>query len=271
MNLHDLMDAAGKPKRPAMTVFERDAECTKHGAIVERGISLFGGEDRVIWHGCGKCNAELRDRDEATERAAEEKRRQARIEQRIQAAGIPSAFRDRTLDNFETATPEQEHALNVAREFVANFYRDHLPNGTVLVFGGNPGTGKSHLALAILQQVMKRHTGMYLDAMSLIRRVRATWRRDSPDTEDDVITTLGEQLDLLAIDEIGVQRGTEDEQAIMFDVLNRRYRENRPTILLTNLDGPTLKEFMGPRIMDRLRERADFVPFKWESYRKQPR
>jgi len=268
MNLHDLIDAADKPKRPAMTVFERPMKCDTHGSITERGISLFGGADRVIWHGCGKCNAELREREEAAERAADEKRRQARIEQRIQAAGIPNGFRDRTLDNYEATTPEQKHALTVAREFAANFYRDHLPHGTVLVFGGNPGTGKSHLALAILQQVMKRHTGMYLDAMSLIRRVRATWRRDSPETEDDVITTLGEQLDLLAIDEIGVQRGTDDEQAIMFDVLNRRYRENRPTIILTNLDGHSLKDFLGPRIMDRLHQRAEFVPFKWESYRR---
>ena len=268
MNIHDLIDGKDNSKRPAMTVFERAAECGTHGQITERGISLFGGEDRVIWHGCGKCNAELREREEEAERAAEEKRRQARIEQRIQAAGIPTAFRDRTLDNFEATTPEQKHALAVAREFAENFYRDHLPHGTVLVFGGNPGTGKSHLALAILQQVMKRHTGMYLDAMSLIRRVRATWRRDSPETEDDVIWTLGEQLDLLAIDEIGVQRGTEDEQAILFDVLNRRYRENRPTILMTNADGQAFKEFLGPRIMDRLNERADYVPFKWESYRR---
>ena len=149
----DIIDSAEKTHRQAMTMFERASKCDTHGAITEHGISLFGGNDRVIWHGCGKCNAELREREEAEERAVEEKRRQARIEQRIQAAGIPSAFRDRTLDNFEATTAEQQHALTVAREFAVNFYADHLPNGTVLVFGGNPGTGKSHLALAILQQV----------------------------------------------------------------------------------------------------------------------
>jgi DNA replication protein DnaC len=268
MNMRDPIEEPSSARRPAMAMFERPMECETHGPITERGISLFGGADRVIWHGCGKCNAELREREEEAERAAEEKRRQARIEQRIQSAGIPQAFRDRTFDNYEAESSEQRYALMVAREFANHFYRDHLPNGTMLVFGGNPGTGKSHLALAILQHVMKRHTGMYIDAMSLIRRVRATWRRDSTETEEDVIATLGEQIDLLAIDEIGVQRGTEDEQAIMFDVLNRRYRENRPTILLTNLDGHTLKEFMGQRIMDRLHERAEFVPFKWESYRR---
>lgn len=258
-------------KRPMMTVFERPAACKKHGEHTERGIALFGGADRVIWHGCSKCNAELRDREEAEQKASEERQRQERIERRIQASGIPNAFRDRTLANYVAETQEQRHALGVAREFAEHFTRNHLPGGSMLVFGGNPGTGKSHLALAILQHVMRRHTAMYLDAMSLIRRVRATWRRDSTDTEEDVLVTLGETIDLLAIDEIGVQRGTEDEQAIIFEVLNRRYRENRPTILLTNLDGPGLKEFLGPRVMDRIFERADIVPFKWESYRRKPK
>ena len=64
-----------------------------------------------------------------------------------------------------------------------------------------------------------------------------------------------------------MQRGTEDEQVILFDVLNRRYRENKPTILLTNLGGKGLTEFLGPRIIDRLKEKAVFVPFRWDSYR----
>jgi DNA replication protein DnaC len=114
---------------------------------------------------------------------------------------------------------------------------------------------------------MLRGTAMYLRAGDMIRRVRGTWRKDSDQSEEEVLNLLGADLDLLIIDEVGVQRGTEDEQMTLFDVLDRRYSELRPTILLTNLGGRAFADFLGPRIMDRLRERAVFVPFRWDSYR----
>ncbi|CAH0532181.1 DnaC-like protein [Ralstonia phage UAM5] len=247
--------------------FERAAACARHGAYTERGGSFTGREDRVMWFGCPDCAREAREREHADSKAREERERQERLERRLRLSGIPMGFRDRTFDSFVATQPEQEHAVAVAREFADNFWAKHAPAGTFLVFGGNPGTGKSHLAIAAAQQVMQRGTAMYLDAMDLIRRVRATWRKDAEQTEEDVLRMLGGTLDLLVIDEIGVQRGTEDEQMILFDVLNRRYRDLRPTILLTNLGGKALGEFLGPRIMDRLMERSIMVAFKWESHR----
>ena len=114
---------------------------------------------------------------------------------------------------------------------------------------------------------MMRGTAMYMDAVDLIRRVRGTWRRDSSKSEEEMFNLLG-SIDLLIIDEVGVQRGTDDEQNVIFDVINRRYRDNRPTILLTNLDGKSLVEFLGPRVMSRLTERAQFLSFQWGDWRR---
>lgn len=253
-------------KKISMDTHEREASCDTHGAYTERGGQLMAGS-RIIWFGCPTCNKAARDAEEAEARQKEETARQARIEARAQAAGIPQAFRDRTFDNFAAETPEQRYALEVARGFADDFWSKHDKAGTFMVFAGEPGTGKSHLALACAPAVMRRGTAMYVRASDIIRRVRATWRRDSDQTEEDVLHLYGEELDLLIIDEVGVQRGTEDEQMIMFDVLDRRYAQLRPTIMLTNLAGAAFKEFIGPRIMDRLKERAVFVPFKWPSHR----
>src|SRR5260364_148967 len=56
-------------------------------------------------------------------------------------------------------------------------------------------------------------------------------------------------------------------RSFLFDVLNRRYRDMRPTILLTNLGKAGMKAFLGARSFDRLREGGIWVPFDWESYR----
>jgi DNA replication protein DnaC len=53
----------------------------------------------------------------------------------------------------------------------------------------------------------------------------------------------------------------------MFDVINRRYRDLHPTILLSNLDRDGLRAYLGERSFDRLREGGIVVPFDWESYR----
>ena len=72
---------------------------------------------------------------------------------------------------------------------------------------------------------------------------------------------------LLVIDEIGMQYGTESEQNHLFDVLDRRYRDMMPTILLTNQNKDGFRQYVGDRIYDRMTECARWVPFAWDSYR----
>ena len=56
---------------------------------------------------------------------------------------------------------------------------------------------------------------------------------------------------------------------MLFDILNERYGAQRPTILIGNLTGQELTEYLGERVMDRLLERGGvLVPFTWGTYRR---
>ncbi|MFY4709932.1 ATP-binding protein [Burkholderia glumae] len=251
--------------RSKITQLTRPSVCDEHGTFEEKGMTLPFGERRTIWAGCPSCEQARADAA-AMERAANDERdRQARIEQRLDRAGIPVRFRDRTFENFVADTEPKRAALRVAREF-ADAFPEHLKNGTTIVFSGKPGTGKSHLAIAAAMVVMQRHTAMYINALDMIRMVRATWRRDSEVSESTVLADLS-SVALLVIDEVGMQYGTEGEQVILFDVINRRYRDLMPTILLTNLGVKGMKEFLGERSFDRTREGGIWVAFDWDSYR----
>ena len=246
----------------------RTSLCALHGEHQEMGGSISGRQDGLRWFGCSACNKAERAIEEAQAAQLLEAARQVRIEAKLNTAGIPLAFRGRTFDNFIVESADMQAALDVARSFAAEFWIKHMAAGSFLVLGGVTGTGKSHLALAIAQQVMLRGTAMYMDAIEMIRRVRGTWRRGSDKSEEEMYQLLSGDIDLLVVDEVGVQRGSDDEQMIWFDVVNRRYRDNRPTILLTNLDGKAFVEFMGPRIMSRLAERARYVTFQWPDWRR---
>lgn len=242
----------------------RQAECPEHGAFESRGIALPLSERRV-WTQCPTCEAQRAEREAAEKRAEEERDRQRRIEARLDCAGIPLRFRGKTLDAFVAETAEQQHALDVARRFVARFDQ-HRKQGTTAVFSGMPGTGKSHLAIAIAQAVMSQTTVFYAGALDIVRMIRATWRRDAEQSERAVLDMLG-SIGLLVMDEVGVQYGTDAEKVLLFDVINRRYQDVMPTILLTNLDASGLREYLGDRAFDRMREAGVWVPFAWESHR----
>lgn len=241
----------------------RPATCPEHGDYEERGINLLG--HRTIWTGCPACNQAAADKEAARQRAIDEAAAQRRMEDRLDVSGIPLRFRDRTFATFQASSPEQERAREIAQDFADHFDR-HRKQGTFLVFSGNPGTGKSHLAIAAGQAVLNRSTVAYLRVSDMIRTVRGTWRRDAERSEDATIRTLGD-VGLLILDEVGVQSGTDNEQNILFDVLDRRYANCRPTILLTNLPSKEFREFVGERLFDRMKEIAVWVPFKWDSYR----
>lgn len=245
-----------------LTRHERPFVCETHSEQTERGYQF---SKKVIWTGCPECNAieSERKKKEAEEREAIKD--QERIEARLNRAGIPERFKGRKFDCYVADTDKQKSALEISQDFADNFDR-YFVDGHCLIFSGKAGTGKSHLAIAIAQTIMPRYTALYMNAMDIIRMVRDTWRKDSEKSEEDVLKYLT-QVSLLVIDEVGVQVGTENEQMLMFEVINRRYRDMRPMILLTNLNKQGFSDYMTERSFDRLRENGRWITFDWESHR----
>lgn len=240
----------------------RPAVCPQHGGFDSR--LLFATRTGGRWSGCPKCReeSEQAERDERERRDAEVQA--ARHRGLIEGAAIPSRFVGRTFDTFVADTAEKRHAVTAAREYAEQF-DERSRRGQGLILAGKPGTGKSHLAAAILQATLPRQV-RYVTCMDVIRAVRSTWRRESERSETQVLRMLHD-LDLLVIDEIGVQYGTDGEQTILFDVLDGRYRDMKPTILITNQDRAGFTQFVGERTFDRLVETCRWIAFDWESYR----
>jgi len=241
----------------------RPATCETHGEYSETGHVFFGG--KVFWSGCQICSKAKSDEKERISAELLAQETQRKVEKRLNQAGIPKRFRDRNFENFIASNSDQENALAVSEAYAKNF-DEHVHAGSSLIFSGKAGTGKTHLALAIAQSIMPKHTAMYLNAMDAVRMIRDTWRKGSDKSETDVLDDLG-SIDLLIIDEVGVQNGTDNEQVLMFDIINRRYRDMRPTIFLTNLNVKGFSDYVTERSFDRLKESGSWITFNWESYR----
>ena len=241
---------------------QRQDTCADHGEFTSRGFS-FGRN--VRWMGCPECAAIKKSADDLAAAVKEAEDAQRRLESRMNQSGIPLRYRTKDFASYVADTDGKEKARAVAMEFASNI-KSHSEKGTVMVFSGQPGTGKSHLAIAIAQSVMHQRTVLYISAIDAVRMIRNTWRRDSEQTETQVLDMLT-GIGLLVLDEVGVQYGTEAEQVTLFDIIDKRYRDLMPMILLTNQNKGGMKTFLGDRSFDRLREGGIWVTFDWSSQR----
>jgi len=235
--------------------------CEKHGAYESRNVF------RAVWSKCPNCAAELQAIREKEDAELQAQMKHNHWLGKLKEAGIPDRFKSRTLDTYIAENEGQRRALSFATEYAEKF-EEESKSGRSAIFCGMPGTGKTHLSIGIALEIMKNgKSALFTTVQRIMRRMKETFRRDSEDSERDVIDILT-YPDLLIIDEIGVQFGSEFEKNLMFDILNERYEKCRPTLLLSNLTIPEVKAFLGARIYDRLKEDGGkFVSFDWASHR----
>lgn len=254
---------SSEPQALKPTMEEVDAHCDVHGDFKAKSYKVFPDHPATVTH-CPQCtNSRLAER-QGREEAAERRRTQERIYSLRNRSGIPARFIDKGIENFVATTTGQQRAVEICSRFIESF--DTKP-GASMIFCGRPGTGKTHLACGCGNSLtQKLRSVQFMTVLSAIRHIKDTYRRDSDRSESDAIDDLVAP-DLLILDEIGAQVGSEHEKMLMFEVINDRYQQLRSTILISNLTREELNEFLGDRVMDRFRESGAVIPFDWQSHR----
>ncbi|NBB11797.1 ATP-binding protein [Pseudomonas sp. SLFW] len=250
------------------TISSEKRVCSDHGAYTDF-LTGLGKARPAVWSGCQQCAEERRaeaDRIEQEKIIRENTRRS--IESRVGRSCIPPRFSDRTFANFRVSSAEQKQAANICREYAENFPA-HAQRGRSLMLLGNVGTGKTHLATAVGNHIIREFSlaALYVTAGSVIRHVKSSFDRDTAHNEVQAYQLFAAP-DLLILDEVGVQNATEFERTVMFELINSRYEAMKPTIVISNRGRDELPTYMGDRVVDRLRENGGkLVLFTWESQR----
>jgi DNA replication protein DnaC len=250
----------------AQMLTQRESACEKHGHYSEIG-SKFGGVQR--WAGCPTC---LQEREALSARESEASaRRDARRSNLLsgwQGAQIPKRFESASFETYLAETPAQRAVLDGCREY-ADQWEDVSETGRNLILCGLYGTGKTHLSVSIARAIARRGAlPLFARTYEVVQFVRESYRAGSSMSEREAIRQLVEP-DLLILDEVGVQGGGDNEQMILFAILNGRYDAQKPTIVVSNEDIGGIEKYLTVRVVDRLREGgAKVFVFDWESYRR---
>lgn len=149
------------------------------------------------------------------------------------AAGVPRRYLHCSLENYQPANPLQKQALAVARTFIESW----PAHDRGILFTGSCGTGKTHLATAILRHLILEQgiDGCFADYQDLLKRIQATFQKGGDGPSEDELLGPVLTADLLVLDDLGSRRSTAWAEETLAHVLTVRYNEERTTILTTNL------------------------------------
>ena len=193
---------------------------------------------------------------------------------KLEHAGIPERYRDCTIDGFYEKGPELGKAKAIAREFVDRY--PFVDAG--LLFIGDSGLGKTHLACAILSELIRTKgvRGLYADSSNLLNRIASSFRSDSEVSREAVLAPYA-ATELVVLDEIGATPPHPWVHDVLYDLLNTRYNAKKVTIVTTNFtdegepdSGPKLmlEDRIGYRTRSRLYEMCLAVRLRGDDYRK---
>jgi DNA replication protein DnaC len=193
---------------------------------------------------------------------------------RLASANIPRRYQHCTIANFTAYNESLKKAAATAKRLADEF--PAVSRG--LFFEGQPGVGKTHLAVAVLKQVISRTgaRGIFYDTRDLLRLIRSTYDASTRTTELEVLRPVM-KADLLVLDDLGAEKTSEWVEETMNLIVNTRYNERRLTIFTSNYkdipddtDPNALLFRIGHRMRSRLHEMCDFEVLDGADYRELP-
>lgn len=193
---------------------------------------------------------------------------------RLAGANIPKRYEHCTIENFSAYNESLVRAAAEARRVAGRF--PAVTRG--LFLEGQPGVGKTHLAVAVLKQVVAATgaRGVFYDTRDLLRIIRSTYDPSIRTTELEVLQPVM-RADLLVLDDLGAEKTSEWVEETMNLIVNTRYNERRLTVFTSNFpdipddtDPNALLFRIGARMRSRLHEMCEFIVMDGADYRERP-
>jgi DNA replication protein DnaC len=198
-----------------------------------------------------------------------------RIARLLKAANIPARYEHCRLADFDTDFAGAHRTLAAARLAAGRFVEEYPLEKTGLLLIGPIGTGKTHLAVGIMQELI-RSKGVpcrFCDYRELLKQIQNSYNPSVQTTELEILQPVF-STEVLVLDELGAIRPTEWVWDTVSHILNSRYNDKKTTIITTNFPNlpqgesvsghasPTeaarqaaRSETLGDRITERMRSR----------------
>lgn len=187
-------------------------------------------------------------RDERERQEAQALRARLR-EIRLRGCGLPPAFQAAAFAEYKRRRGTRK-ALDAMTAYAAAWPAG-LDTGEGVLLMGPPGTGKSHLAAALVLEVVETHSARFEKIPALMDRFDASQRPDPVETQGTIYGRLRD-YGLLVLDDLGAQKWSEAREERILRLVDERVERRRPIVVTTNCTMAELEQNVGLRALDRL-------------------
>ncbi len=196
---------------------------------------------------------------------------ETRAERFASRSGIPPLYANASTENFSLPkdNPIAHRGLASVMLTVRTFVREYpVVDKAGLLFIGETGVGKTHLAVAALNALIQRgFEGVFFDYQTLLDRIRSGYDRSSGSMDKEAYR-LALDCEILLLDDLGAHRVTDWVEDTVASIITHRCNHRKPVIVTTNLPAPgnetnkakdSLSDRIGVRAWSRLNEMCKVV------------
>lgn len=211
------------------------------------------------------CTPECEKKNE--QREWELTRRDARVATLRERSGLSKRMRGYTLSNFRPTISNAAGRARVKVDGYLESWDENREAGRGLYFCGGVGTGKTHLAVAVMNELMrkKRVPSLFVTVPELLDNLRETYNK--PGRNLDEWMDAVQNAEFLVLDDLGSERPTEWVKERIFVIVNHRYRDALPTVFTSNIGPKDLAEQLGERTASRIIAMCDWIALEGDDYR----
>lgn len=266
----EIMDVLGRPdNRERIAAIER--HCREADAMLRKLLRQHGyPEDYLdLQYTCKACSDTGFSGGRACKCLEQEIGRVGAEEMNAHSQLSLSSFQDFSLAYYANLPEKQYYTMQqnyaVCKEYAAAF--SPAASGNLYLSGGT-GLGKTHLSLAIANEVLKQgYNVIYDSTINLIHILDQEQFRRTKENSDTLPALLG--CDLLILDDFGTEFNTEFSRSMLYTIINSRINARKPMIVSTNLNSQEVKDRYGDRILSRLISSSRILPFYGDDIRLQ--
>ncbi len=189
----------------------------------------------------------------------------------FESVRLPKRYDGFHFHNYKPQTSSQK----IAQEYALNLTNEYPAVDRGLLFMGDVGLGKTHLAVSILKGLTERgFSCLFYDFGSLLKEIQGSYNVNTQTSELSVLAPVL-NVDVLVLDELGSSKPTDWVRDTMAYIINTRYNNKKLTIFTTNYpderqgDGKEiLEDRIGVRLRSRLFEMCQSVVMNGADYRR---
>lgn len=194
-------------------------------------------------------------------------RRDARVASLQEKSGLTKRLKRHTFFNFDMQASES--AFRASQKLMAYLddWEKNKEEGRGIYLCGKVGTGKTHLAVAVMAELIKskRVPSLFVTVPELLDNLRGAY--NDPGRDIDEWMDAVKNADFLVLDDLGAEKPNPWVRERLFVIINHRYRAELPTVFTSNIGPKDLAEQLGERTASRIIEMCDFFVLDGDDYR----